>query len=381
MDFTVNANGDNSDFSEECSRGPELTPRAVVHSRPVRLTLLIPELLWPEPADRQAFEGCVTPGLDWLLGHAECHRGPRVAYETALAEIGGLGEKAPFGALRRLGEATPTSASDGHWLCADPVHLRFHHERIVLADAGAFDLTEDEAQTLVRSINAEFGDIGTLHVATARRWYLQVPVAVDPENSPLSTMAGKRLSGELSGRPSPLRRWLNELQMFLHGHSVNAARAQRGLPAVNSLWLWGAGSLPDSPARHFVTIAGNDPLARGLALATGAAPCPLPDHASQLLATDSPAVLAVLDSLLPPVLYEDAAGWRAALEALDRNWFSPLRTALGRGLPEIAIVAPTIYGRIGLRVAAGERWKLWKTPRSAASLARELAGPESGNTP
>jgi hypothetical protein len=50
----------------------------------------------------------------------------------------------PFGALRLLGEGNDDARS-GHWLCADPVHLRFHQERIILADAGAFEL-DDEAK-------------------------------------------------------------------------------------------------------------------------------------------------------------------------------------------------------------------------------------------
>ena len=86
---------------------------------------------------------------------------------------------APFGALRLLGEGSEDARS-GHWLCADPVHLRFHQERIILADAGAFDLADDEAHGIVAALNAEFADIGQFHVASARRWYLRLNVAGRP---------------------------------------------------------------------------------------------------------------------------------------------------------------------------------------------------------
>jgi hypothetical protein len=33
------------------------------------------------------------------------------------------------------------------------VHLRFHQERIILADAGAFELDDGEAQQLASSLN------------------------------------------------------------------------------------------------------------------------------------------------------------------------------------------------------------------------------------
>jgi hypothetical protein len=108
----------------------------------------------------------------------------------------------PFGALRLLGESNGDAARDGHWLCADPVHLRFHHERIILADAGAFDLDDDEARSLAGALNETFADVGVFHVATARRWYLRLHQAVDHPVEPLTAMAGRRIDGELSGKES-----------------------------------------------------------------------------------------------------------------------------------------------------------------------------------
>ena len=335
----------------------------------VRPTLLIPELIWPEPGDELTLGKLATPGLDWLLAHADAARGARQGYEAALLEAGGLAGQ-PFGALRLLGEADGGIARDGHWLCADPVHLRFHHERIVLADAGAFDLDESDAQALVAALNAEFAELGHFHASTAKRWYLRLHAAVDHVAEPISAVAGRRMNSELDGKASPLRRWLNEIQMFLHVHPVNAKRQAAGLPAVNSLWLWGGGELPATNARHSAVCA-DDPLARGLALAAGLPARPMPASLAGLLA--GPASLVVLDALLPPVLYEDGAAWRAAAEELDRDWFAPLRRALGRGIDGVELVAPTIYGTLSWSIAAGERWKFWKKGRPLADRARELA--------
>lgn len=343
----------------------------------VRPTLLIPELIWPEPGDELTLGKLATPGLDWLLAHAEAARGARQGYEAALLEVGGLAGQ-PFGALRLLGEADGGIARDGHWLCADPVHLRFHHERIVLADAGAFDLDESDAQALVAALNAEFAELGHFHASTAKRWYLRLHAAVDHVAEPISAVAGRRMNSELDGKASPLRRWLNEIQMFLHVHPVNAKRQAAGLPAVNSLWLWGAGELPATNARHSAVCA-DDPLARGLALAAGIPARPMPASLAELLAGDAgPAPLVVLDALLPPVLYEDGAAWREAAEGLDRDWFAPLRRALGRGVDGVELIAPTIYGTLSWSIAAGERWKFWKKGRPLADRARELA---EGKTP
>ena len=49
---------------------------------------------------------------------------------------------------------------------------------------------------------------------------------------------------EQSRRILPWYRLLNEMQMFMHQHEVNQDRMRRGLLSLNSLWFWGAGSIP-----------------------------------------------------------------------------------------------------------------------------------------
>lgn len=349
----------------------------------MRLTLLFPELIWPEPNDQLTLGKLVAPGFEWLAAHAELSRQPRRAFEHALADHFGL-DDAPFGALRLLGEAGRKQVDDGHWLCADPVHLRFHHERIVLADAGAFDLEIDEAHAITAALNSEFADIGRFHVATARRWYLQLNAAVNEKFAPISTIAGRRLDSDLTDKNGPLNRWLNEVQMFLHGHPVNERRQAEGKPAVNSLWLWGGGPLPDVPAPHFSAVCSDNPLATGLALAAGVEALPCPDSLGALLADSAPndTLLVVLDSLLPPVLTENSEDWRNAFAALERDWFVPLRAALGSKIETLAIVAPSIYGQLSWTLHGKDRWKFWRKRRPMQAMAKELAdNPAEGTTP
>ena len=154
----------------------------------MRLTLLVPELIWPEPNDQLTLGKFSEPGFEWLAAHSTFERQSRRPFETALAQQFGL-DDAPFGPLRLLGEAAAQHPGDAHWLCADPVHLRFHHERIILADAGAFDLEIDEAQAITTSLNKEFADIGQFHVATSRRWYLKLNTAVNHNAEPISKIA------------------------------------------------------------------------------------------------------------------------------------------------------------------------------------------------
>lgn len=346
----------------------------------MRLTLLLPQLIWPEPEDRTALERLPCPALEWLLAHGTASRRSPKAYEHILAEIFGFADDAPFGALRLLGESTTnlsTDAREGFWLCADPVHLRFHHERIILADAGAFELTHEEVHTLAKGLNQEFGNIGQFHVADTRRWYVRLNAATSFTALPLSAVAGRRVEGELPDQPhtSKLRSWLNEIQMFLHSHPVNAARASAGKPAVNSLWLWGAGTLPKFGDNNHDGVWSRDPLALGLARASGIPAHPLPQRLDSLLEHTAPesTQLIVLDDLLAPVLYEDSQGWRQALEGVEESWFAPLRSALGRQVKAVTLLAPTVYGVLAWEIKSADRWKFWRRPQSIGSFAKELA--------
>jgi hypothetical protein len=337
----------------------------------VHLTLLVPELIWPEPADQRALEKLSVPGCEWLLARARSERQPRRPFELALADSFGMAD-APFGALRLLGEGND-EARAGHWLCADPVHLRLYQERIILADADAFDLGEDEAQAIVQALNEEFSDIGRFHAASARRWYLRLNLAVDHPVAPISAVAGRRVDGAINGSALPLTRWLNEVQMFLHGHPVNARREAAGLPAVNSLWLWGGGSLPDASLPRYSAVFAGNPLAMGCARAAGIPLHKCPDDLAALLPLAGEQPLVLLDQLLPKVVCEDGEGWRQTLEHLDADWFAPLKNTLGGKVDRISLIAPTVYGELRYTLAPGERWKLWKSGKPLAETAKELA--------
>ena len=223
------------------------------------------------------------------------------------------------------------------------------------------------------ALNAEFADIGQFHVASARRWYLRLNVPVNHPVEPISAVAGRRVAGEINGSALPLTRWLNEVQMFLHGHPLNEQREQIGQPAINSLWLWGGGSLPTAMAANFSAVFSNDPLAAGLARAAGLPLHARPGSLAALLPLAGERPLVLLDQLLPYVVSEDGEGWRSALEQLEADWFAPLKKALGKQVDRISLIAPTVYGELRYTLTAGDRWKLWKSGKPIAETAKELA--------
>lgn len=353
----------------------------------MQLTLLVPELIWPEPDDRDALDALACPALNTLLARSRLSRRPPQSLEATLTDTFGLPEGAPYGALRRLGEdgaddAATGLAADAGWMCADPVHLRFQQNQLILADSGSFGIELPEARAIADALNAHFSGLGQFHVAAADRWYLQLAATSGLEQldvPPLSAVAGRRVEQQLPSTPQTanLRRLLNEAQMVLHGHPANAAREGAGRLPINSLWLWGAGTLPQTLSSRFDSVCSSQPLALGLGRAAGIPTQAVPPDAATLLAGSARGKhpLVVLDALLGPVQYQDDDAYRAALLSLETNWFAPLRQALTSGrITRLHLEASTAYGALRWASGRADQWKLWRRAQPLADLAQQLAG-------
>jgi hypothetical protein len=349
----------------------------------MQLTLLIPELIWPEPSDRETLDALACPALNTLLARSRLERRAPLSLEATLTDAFGLPEGAPYAPYRLLGETTGATdqPSDACWICADPVHLRFAQERLILADSGSFSVEMTEAQAMVNGLNAHFADLGRFHAVAADRWYLQLAASSNFDHlnvPPLSTMAGRSIENQLPDTPqaSALRQLLNEAQMLLHAHPANEARENAGSLPINSVWLWGAGTLPARTESRFDGLWSTLPLAVGLGRAAGIPTHAVPEDAAALLAgaTQGSRQLIVFDDLLSPVQYENGDDYRTALLALESRWFAPLQKALTAGkLKQLRIEASTAYGALTWESSRSDQWKFWRHTQSLASLAQALA--------
>lgn len=368
----------------------------------MHLTLLLPELLWPEPDDALALGDLPCPALERLLHLGRLEQQPRQALETCLAAQLGTGGHT-LAASRLAGEvgntdasaATPDSATTPRYLAADPVHLQFHHERIIVGDSTLLDLQADESAALMASLNQHFSDLGHFSAPAPQRWYLAAHNSLPswPDLPPPSAASGRQLGSLLPDSPV-LARLMNELQMLLHTHPVNEARAARRQPLVNGLWLWGSQICPAPPALPHAVWADN-PLARGLARLQGipGAPAPASYGAWQAATRAQPAQaasatsarqLVLLEALLPASLLEDAESWRQALIRLEHDWFAPLLQALGQGCSSLNILSPGSYGLLHWHIKpprAWQGWRFWHKPARLQALSHALAAHNVSNNP
>ncbi len=211
------------------------------------------------------------------------------------------------------------------WLRADPVHLRLGRDTLTFADSAAFEVSRAEAEALVETLNRQFGDAMLFYPVRPARWYVRLREAPDMHTTPPSAAREQTIAGPDAMRFHAL---MNEAQMLLHEHPVNAEREARGEPALNSVWFWGGGVMAAAKEHPFSIVFGDDPLARGLALAAGIPARALPRNAGVMLAAaaDEGVALVVLD---PPRSATGHARERRA--ALERDWFGPLLAALRSG--------------------------------------------------
>ncbi|BAN34932.1 2,3-bisphosphoglycerate-independent phosphoglycerate mutase [Sulfuricella denitrificans skB26] len=257
------------------------------------------------------------------------------------------------------------------WLLAEPVHLQLQRDRLVLADSGNLDITQEEANSLTTALNEHFADEGLSFFPTrACHWHLRL---AHPPNHlkthSLETAVGRNIRNILPSGPDG-KRWhsiLNETQMLLHRHPVNEVREQRGLPSVNSIWPWGGGGLPTNLAPYFVHIWADNALTRGLAVATDTPCANVPETAVEWLNANQGRShhLVVLDTLRTPALYGDVHRWREALLLLEKNWFGPLRQALSRDkISRLTLYAFDSGQARSFSVSRTDLWKIWLRGKS-----------------
>jgi hypothetical protein len=341
--------------------------------------LVLPDLFWPHPEAGASYAGLDLPGLDTLIA-----RGRRTAQRVALLErwladrhgLANDGEP-PYAPHSLLGDGVDPGA--GGWLRADPCHLRLGTDHLVLADAATFDITADEAAALVGALDAHFAPDGfSFRAVRPDRWYLALDSLPAMTTTPLATARAQSVD-PLLPRGADARAWharLNEVQMVLHAHPVNEAREARGAPPINSVWIWGAGRAGETPRRAYARVRATDPLALGLAKASGGAAHALPPNAEAWL-QDAPRdgiEAIVLDSLRVPAAYGDAQTWRSRLESMERHWFTPLVGALRAG--RVGMVTLHAMGNGGALQSETTRQDLryfWRRPKALAAWQPDAA--------
>lgn len=267
------------------------------------------------------------------------------------------------------------------WMRADPVHLRVGLDSLSLAESTSFDVSRAEADALADTLNRHFGETMHFYPLQPARWYARIEGASDVHTTPPSAAGGEAIEENLPSGPDAIRfhARMNEAQMLLHEHPVNAEREARGEPALNSVWFWGGGTLADSGTRPFSAVFGDDPLARGLALAAAIPALALPKDALAMLAARDPrgVVLVVLEPLGNAGGDADSARFLDRRAAIERDWLEPLLAALRSGrIGMLTLSLPGPDSLLEVETVRSDLRCFWRRRKPLAVYSR--AGPPRG---
>lgn len=361
------------------------------------LTLIVPGLIWPHQALVDLTSGLIDnhhhalPAFATLLGRGRLAHHPARSTQGWLAHQLGLPYPLPAAALRGL--ALGADMADHHWLCLDPVHLRFESTRLIVDDPQGLALTSEEAAQLAVSLTPTFAPFGELQMLTPQHWNLRLAAGcLPPPTPPLPDIIARTALPLPSGAAwAAWRQAINEAQMILHTHPVNQAREAAGQPIMNSLWPWGAGALPTDEHHQSVpsppmpgerefhapalnqsahlnaSLWSNDLITQGAAQLLNMKTTSVPAHFEQ---PNTQAIIAIIDILEHPARTGDAHPWREQLVRLETDWLAPLYAAMRRGqLDHLRLIAPGESVSFELDFRRRDAWKFWRKPAALTVLA------------
>jgi hypothetical protein len=259
----------------------------------------------------------------------------------------------------RMAHDLPRTCSPG-WLCADPVHLKLMRDHILLGDAHSFELGMDEAVDLVAGLNRHFAGQAEFIVAAPERWYARLAPTLCRAAPPLDALIARPVEAraEPTEAARDLARLSNEIQMLLHDHPVNLARAARDAEPINGVWFWGGG-VTTTIAAPADLLLGDSPMTEAFAAAANIRHASL-SCAGQALQNEAGRIMVVVDDLHAPARYGMLNDWRQCLDRHEALVFQPALAGLQRGhIGELAIdvLGEPGYGRT---LSRWDAWKVWR---------------------
>jgi len=325
----------------------------------VPLDLLVPDLL-SSPESRVLLSALRLPALERWVARADRARRQEGSPAEILANAFAVALPPPVAAIALAGDH---ERREGGWIRADPVHLRIEQDAVALHDPAVLGITREEADRLLAELQAFFAPDGLeFHAPSPERWYVRVPSGEMPRTVPLEDAVGRNVFGMLPRGPGRIN-WasaLTESQMLLSGHEVNSRREARGLPAINSVWFWGEGALPDEVASPYALVCSDDPFARGLGRLSRARVIRRARAIAEVEpVAPSESALVVLDQLTAPLRRGDAAAWKSAAEGLEKDWFADLGAAIGR-FGAVRIILPAGGDTLVASLGAASRWRWYR---------------------
>ncbi len=327
------------------------------------LVIVISDLYLGGEADAAPSGGAPQglPGLERVARFAGV-RAPERNWRAWCARWFGLARHAqlPPASIAAVGRSVP---GESVW-CATPLHLVAGVGRLHLQRRGRLQLASEPLAQLAADFNSEFGGGGfALAPLDSGECLLGAPGGlsartVDPARVPQMAFIEALPSG---ADAAWLRRLGAEIELWLHAHPLNAARARRGEPQLSQLWIWGGGQAglcgaEEPGARAHTTVFGADAYLTGLVRLAGGQSAPLEQWSPAGATSRAGAALLTLE-IAEPLRRAPGGSLTEAVAALDRQWVVPALAALADGAFErMTVLANDRLWQLGRRDQL-RRWR------------------------
>jgi len=330
------------------------------------LSLVLPFALPVPEFAPELVRALQAPALAMLLSRTSAHArtplddGARaLPHEQWLAHALGLVHegKPAFAAAAMRGYAL--SPAEGTWFIINPSHIQIARSHLMMADLRLLDLSEDDGRALFDAAAPLFEEAGhALSYGDAQTWFMRADEWAGIDTATPDCAVGMDLTDWMptGARAIAYRKLQNDVQMVWYTHPANAAREERGLPAVNAFWPWGA-STTAAPAARPLLATFDTP---GWLAALGGRKLDSPADLAGSIAGNT---ILVCGNAAAPAIAADWSGWLQQMQRLESALFAPLRAALMQGrVGELRLVLSHRGALAEFTTTAMAQRKFWRRP-------------------
>ena len=326
----------------------------------VQLDLVIPGLCGPLPEINSLNSEAIHALISWL---AKASR--KATYENnfyqVLARLFAINATDSFPAAALSLLASGQYSEQGHWFCVDPVHLQADMDHALLRGAQGLDLTQQESEAFIAELNQHFQQDGIRFVMTGRHsWFINVPDHANVETTPVNDVVGRNIYAFMPQGDDALfwKRVLNEVQMLLHQSPVNAQRAANHKLAINGVWLWGGGALPEAGKLPYAQIYAQHAIVCGLA-ALNKTDCNPVAASGDFIenASGNSRAIVVVDDLYNVTSHGDVNAWQSVLNDL---YVGQLKTLLNVTMKKNILVNLYPCNGVCYQLRARDKFKIFR---------------------
>ena len=186
------------------------------------------------------------PALNQLLSDSKLEQNNLFEFEPILADCIDLSDRQTLPFAQAYVDETADNRHR-HLLCRG-VHLKADMHNALVIPLENNSVNRDDEALILEDLLALFKEDCELKYLDEGLWLMSLKNCDPSDCYPhYLSVIGRKANQfiEQSRLALPWYKLMNEMQMFMHQHSINQNRLATGLLPINSLWFWGAGNLPE----------------------------------------------------------------------------------------------------------------------------------------